>query len=95
MTYRTSAAAQSAAIAQAVGAMGALVRVDEAGFHAILARSETPLVLSAPPYGLFRKTHRYATSYRGFIFITDTKQPITFGRMLELVEVKYIGVANI
>ncbi len=92
MTHGTSSAAAAAAIAQAVKAMGAIVKVEEAGFHAILAKSELPLVLVAPPGGFLQKYYRYATSFRGFIFYTDSKKPITFGRMLDLVDVKYIGV---
>ena len=82
MSYAgSSSAAYAAAMAQAVKAMGAIVKVEEAAFHKILSQSEQPLVLSAPPGGFFQKYYRYATSYRGFIFYMESKQPVMFGRM--------------
>ncbi len=93
MSYSgSSSTAQAAAMAQAVKAMGAIVKVEEPAFHKILAQSEQPLVLVAPPGGFLQKFYRYATSFRGFVFFMDSKQPVMFGRMLDIVEVKYIAI---
>ncbi len=65
-----------------------LVYVDEPGFLSILARVAQPLVLTLPPGKPSRKCHRYAVSYQGFVFMTDSKEAMLFEPAAVLVEVK-------
>lgn len=85
------AAAQAAAIAQAIKASGAIVQVEPIDFARILARSPEPLVVHAT-YGLFTTKHHYLTSYRGLFFYTKTPTPFPLPDVVELVESKKIWV---
>ena len=75
-TAAASGAAAAAAIAQAIKASGAIVRVAPADFASILRKQEAPLVVHN--YGGFylAKKHRYLSSHKGLAFYTQSAEPI-------------------
>lgn len=86
------AAAHAAAIAQAIKAMGVLVRVEPADFVRILHKQEEPLVVMAPPGGFFQRGWRYLTSYKGLAFFTKSRDPLPLPGGAEVVEAKTIWI---
>ncbi len=68
-------AAVAAAIANAIKASGAIVRLEAKDFEIILRRIERPLVIIAEG-GLFSTKYQYMTSYKGFAFLTKTSVPL-------------------
>lgn len=82
-------AAAAAAIAQAIKASGAIIRVDAHAFETILGRQEAPLVVRAQG-GIFRPNYQYLTSYKGLIFFVKADQPLILPAGSELIEAKRI-----
>ncbi|HEY3267279.1 MAG TPA: hypothetical protein VGM37_10160 [Armatimonadota bacterium] len=87
----TAASAAAAAVIQAIGASGAIVKVDPEQFEALLMRAENPLVVIADG-GFLQKKHSYLTNYRGFFFFTATNEPVGIPANAELVEARSIWV---
>jgi hypothetical protein len=73
------AAAAAAAIANAIKASGVLVTVEPSEFSKLLAIAVEPLVVYAPPRGMFSKRHRYLLSYRGLAFFTASVESMDLG----------------
>ena len=86
-------AAAAAAIANAVKASGAIVRVEPQDFLAILSRSQSPLVVTAPG-GIFSAKYHYLTSYKGLAFFTKSAEPLMLSGNVELVQAQKIWVPN-
>jgi hypothetical protein len=77
-----SVATHAAAIAQAIKASGAIVRLEPAEFLKILGRQDEPLVVQAQG-GVFRSSWHYLTSYKGLAFFTKSAEPLLLpGRTL-------------
>jgi hypothetical protein len=57
----------------------------------VLALAVEPLVVYAPPRGLFSKRHRYLMSYRGLAFYTASVDPIDLGDA-ETVTAKSVSI---
>ena len=89
----SAGAAAAAAVMRATKASGAIVRVEPAEFLRLLARSETRLVVSASG-GLFKKHHRYLTSYRGLFFFTQSPDALALPRECEVVAADRIWVPD-
>jgi hypothetical protein len=76
------AAVHAAAMAHALKASGALVRVEPQEFQKILSRQEEPLVVRAAG-GLFKSKFQYLTSFKGLVFYTRSSEEIMLsGRAL-------------
>ena len=73
------AAAAAAAIARAIKASGVLVQVLPEEFSKLVAISDEPLVVYAPPRGMFSRRHRYLMSYRGLAFYTTSLDALALG----------------
>jgi len=86
-----AAGAAAAAIAQAIKASGAVVKLTPEDFQQILNRCHEPLVVVASG-GLFSKKHDYLTAYKGFFFYTRTTDPLQLPAMAEVVAAKTIWV---
>jgi hypothetical protein len=82
-------AAAAAAIANAIKATGAIVRVEQKDFESILRKTERPLVIIAQG-GLFSTKYQYMTSYKGFAFITKTVVPLLLPSSAEIVRAQKI-----
>lgn len=87
------AAAYAAIMARATKASGVIVRVKPADFLAILARSDTPLVIVAKG-GVFTKHHQYMTSYKGLAFFTKSADAFELPRGSEIVVAEKIWIPD-
>jgi len=85
------AAAAGAAIAQAIKASGAIVRVGPDNFMEILRRSERPLVVCATG-GIFSTNYQYLTSYKGLAFFTKSPTELMLPGSAEIVRAKKIWI---
>ena len=81
------AAVVAAAIAQAIKASGVVVRVAPMDFQKIVAKADKPLVIWTTG-GLFSKSYRYLTSYKGFAFFTKTAMPLELSKVETIVAEK-------
>ncbi len=77
-------AAAAAAIANAIKASGAIVRVEPQDFLTILHKSPSPLVVIAPG-GMFQAKYNYLTSYKGLAFFTKSPEPLMLGGNIEVI----------
>jgi hypothetical protein len=87
------AAAGAAAIAQATKASGAIVKVEPEEFTKILNRAQAPLVVVAYG-GVFSKTYKYLTSYKGLFFYTKSHDPVPMPSRAETVPADKIWIPN-
>lgn len=84
-------AAVAAAMAQAIKASGAIVRVEPDLLAHLIARQDAPLVIHAVG-GAFRKHHRYLTSYRGFVFFAQSRDPLPLPGKAEVLDARSIWI---
>ncbi|HUU45521.1 MAG TPA: hypothetical protein VM118_07270 [Acidobacteriota bacterium] len=91
MPYGASAAGAAAAIARAIKASGAIVKLEPRDFLTILGRARTPVVVSAKG-GFFGRKHRYLTSYKGLFFFAETSEPLALPGDIELIVSKKIWI---
>jgi hypothetical protein len=84
-------AAAAAAIAQAIKATGVIVRVSPEDFHAILRKSDQPLVVAATG-GFISTNYQYLTSYKGLAFFTKSSEPLVLPPKAELIEAQKIWI---
>ena len=85
--------AAAAAIAQAIKASGAIVRVEPTDFMTILQRAQNPLVVCSQSKFFSIKYH-YLTAYKGLIFYTKTKTPLTLRLETEVITAKSIWIPS-
>jgi len=79
-----AAAARAAAIAQAIKASGAIIRVNPEAFFTILNKSERPLIVIARG-GLIRANYQYLTAYKGLIFFTKSPSELMLPGSAEVI----------
>ncbi len=87
----TGAAAAAAAIAQAIKASGVIVQVEPEELLKILARTQSPLVVTAPG-GLLGRSHQYLTSYKGLAFFAKSAEPLHLPSDAERVAARKIWI---
>ena len=78
------AASAAAAAIRALKSWGVVVAVEPGQFLEILRRVERPLIVCWKG-GIFRTKYRFATSYRGFVFSTETTNLLNLPDGAELV----------
>ncbi len=86
-----SGAAAAAAIAQAIKASGVIVRVEPNEFERILARQDSPLVVTAQG-GFFSTNYQYLTSYKGLAFFAQSPTPLSLSSNTEVIVAKTIWI---
>ncbi|MBI2868243.1 MAG: hypothetical protein HYX96_00255 [Chloroflexi bacterium] len=86
-----AAAAQAAAIAQAIKASGAIVRLEPEDFLSVLARAERPLVVMARG-GFIRGNYQYLTGYKGLVLFTKSAAPLLLPGSAEIIMSKQIWI---
>ncbi len=86
-----AAAARAAAIAQAIKASGAIVRVEPEDFLLILSKADKPLVVMATG-GFIKTNYQYLTGYKGLIFFTKSPTLLILPSNVELVSAKKIWI---
>ncbi len=85
------AAAAAAAVAQAIKASGAIVRVEPEDFLRILRRQQEPLVVHATG-GFFSTSYLYLSSYKGLAFFTKSSAPLTLPSGCEVIQAQKIWI---
>ena len=87
-------ASAAGAIAQAIKASGAIVRVEPPDFVAIIGRSERPLVVAAvrAKSWFWPGSYQYLTSYRGLVFFAKSKRPLRLPEDAELIAARTIWI---
>jgi len=85
------AAAVAAAIAQAIKASGAIVRVSPDNFLAIVGRADRPLVVTAEG-GVFSTRYDYLTAYKGLIFYAKSPSPLRLPGGTETIAAQKIWI---
>jgi len=88
-----AAAAAGAAIAQAIKASGAIVRVEPVDFETILNKVDKPLVVYSQSR-FFSKKYHYLTAYKGLIFYTKTTTPLMLRPSAEVIQARQIWIPN-
>lgn len=87
----SNGAAAAAAIAQAIKASGAIVRVLPEDFRRIVDKVEQPLVVVS--VGRFLgTTYHYLTSYKGLIFYTRSREQLLLKGSTEYVHARRIYI---
>ena len=87
------AAAAAAAIAQAIRASGAIVRVAPGEFQEIIGRQPAPLVVHAEG-GVFSRNYQYLSSYKGLAFFCKSAEPIDLPADVEVIVSKKIWIPS-
>ena len=87
------AAAAAIAVANAIKASGAIVRIESKDFQSIVTKSEKPLVIVSE-FTFLGKYYRYLTGYKGFVFYTKTRTPLDFSSNVELMTARSIWIPN-
>jgi hypothetical protein len=83
--------AAAAAIANAIKASGAIIRLKEEDFIKIISRSEKPLIIFSRG-GFMKKDFDYLTAYKGFIFYVRTKGEMNLPGDCEIVSAEQIWI---
>jgi ABC-type transport system substrate-binding protein len=84
-------ATAAAAIAQAIKASGAIVRVQPRDFMSVLQKIDQPLVVIAEG-GLLKTNYQYLTGYKGLVFFTKSETPLQLPSDIELITAKKIWI---
>jgi hypothetical protein len=87
----SGAVAGAAAIAQAIRASGAIVRVEPNDFSIILSKADKPVVVVATS-GFRKKRNEYLTGYKGLVFYTKSNIPLQLPSETELIVAKKIWI---
>ena len=85
------AAGAAAAVAEAIKASGAIVRVEPGEFMKLLARVGEGLVVHAEG-GFLSTKHKYLMGYRGLVFYTQAVERFTLPRGCEVIEAGKIWI---
>ncbi len=86
-----AASATAAAVAQAIKAMGTIVKVEPDVFADLLARHDDLLVVTGQR-GLFSTVYQYLTSYRGLAFFCESPLPLDVPARHELITAQKIWI---
>jgi hypothetical protein len=84
-------AAAYAAIAQAIKASGAIVKVEPEDFQKILEKTKDPLVVVAKG-GVFKANYQYLTGCKGLAFYTKSATPLPLPGDADVVASKQIWI---
>lgn len=93
MNATTGAAAAAAAIAQAIKASGAIVRVEPGEFQRLMNQNAEGLVVHAPG-SFFSRGHKYLMGYRGLVFHSVSPELLPIPRGVQLVEAAKIWIPS-
>lgn len=85
-------AAAAAAIAQAIKASGAIVKMEPDDFLQIVHRADDPIVVMATSKVFGKTSYKYITSYKGLAFYTKSPRQLSLGSGAELVYAKQIWI---
>jgi hypothetical protein len=80
-----------AAIARAIKASGAIVRVEPEDFLKILSKTKDPLVVTTKG-GMFKANYQYLTGYKGLVFFTKSSTALILPGSTEVVMSRQIWI---
>jgi hypothetical protein len=80
-----------AAIARAIKASGAIVKVEPEYFLKILSKVKEPLVVMARG-GFIKTNYQYLTGYKGLVFFAKSPTPLMLPGGVELIASKQIWI---
>jgi len=89
----TGAAQQHAAMANAVRAMGAIVKLKPEEFRKILARADHPVVVMSV-FQFFGTHYRYLTAYKGLVFFTKSSVQLELPSGAEIIYADKIWIPS-
>ncbi len=84
-------AGAAAAVAQAIKASGAIVRLEPREFQRLLNKMDSPLVVRNQG-GFGGRTFQYLVGYRGLVFHTKTQERLHFPSGTEVLEARKIWI---
>ena len=87
-----SGGAAAAAIAQAIKASGAIVRMEPNDFLQIVGRADEPIVVMSISKIFGKVSYKYITSYKGLAFYTKSPSRLAFGSGHLMVSAKNIWI---
>ncbi len=85
------AAAHHAAVAEAIKASGAIVRVEPNDFLNLVSRQRDALVVHAVG-GMVSTNYQYLLGYKGLVFYTKSPDPLPLPTTVELVAARSIWI---
>ncbi len=89
----SAAAAQQRAIAKAVKASGAIVRLNPEEFSKILYLQENPLIV-LNEVNFLGKRYKYLTGYKGLVFYCKSPTPLELPSMAEVISADKIWIPS-
>lgn len=85
------AAGAYAAVANAIKASGAIVRLKEEDFIKVISRAENPVIIVSRG-GFMKKDFDYLTAYKGFVFYVRTKSEMNLPGNSEIISAQQIWI---
>jgi hypothetical protein len=85
------AAAAMAAIAEAIKASRAIVRLDPENFRKIISKTNKPLIVTATG-GLFKRNYQYLTAYKGLVSFTKSPTELLLAGDAEIIAAREIYI---
>ena len=85
--------AVAAAIANAIKASGAIVRLKEEDFIKMISRADNPVILVAKG-GFMKKEFDYLSAYKGFILYVRTKKELNLPGDSEIISAQQIWIPS-
>jgi len=85
------AAVVAAMIANAIKAIGTVVKIEPEEFAKVLNKTEKPLVIYAEG-GVISTNYQYLVSYRGFAFYTKAEEQIELPKGTEVIVAEKIWI---
>ncbi len=79
------------AIANAVKASGAIVKLKEDDFIKVISRTEKPVIVVSRG-GFLKKDYDYLVAYKGFVFFARTKQELNLPGHAEIISAQQIWI---
>jgi hypothetical protein len=86
-----AAAAHAAAVAQAIKAMGPVVRMEPQEFLRLIGKLEHATIVTGIG-GFWKKKNQYLTNYNGIYLFTESVEPLNLGYKVEIIAAKNIWV---
>ncbi len=83
--------AAAAAIANAIKASGAIVKIENGDFLTIIERAEKPLVVMTQK-SFWSPSYKYISSHKGLAFFTKSSEPLRLPSDAELIMAKSISI---
>jgi hypothetical protein len=86
-----SEAAHAAAIANAIKASGAIVRLEPEDFQRLVGRMEQPLVVVSRT-SFFGERYQYLVGYKGLVLHTKARAPLMLPGRSEIISARTIWI---